>query len=112
MHLQCKSYKKNNFSFTTDTERELVKLREAANEDNLSQEIEDKIVGIESEIRALKDALYQKDKALVLDLIENDIVSRYYFEEGKIIQQLENDSEVSKAISLLKNKSEYESILK
>lgn len=43
--------------------------------------------------------------------IENQIVSRYYYEKGKIQNRLKNDSEVNEAVQLLNNKDLYNKIL-
>ena len=54
----------------------------------------------------------KQSKDQIVDLIESEIVSRYYFEAGKVVQQLKNDHEVAEAIKLLKDKERYASILK
>ena len=43
--------------------------------------------------------------------IEKEIVSRYYFQKGKVQLTLDNDPEVKEAISILKDSNRYKKIL-
>ena len=52
--------------------------------------------------------LYQKE---ILQAIEREILSRYYFETGLVRHQLKNDPELARAITVLNNPKEYTSIL-
>ena len=48
----------------------------------------------------------------ITDLLEDEIVSRYFFENGAIAYTIKNDEQVLKARDILNNKEEYNSILK
>ena len=50
-------------------------------------------------------------KEVIIDLIEKEISSRFYYQEGKIKMGLKNDSEIEEAIKILKDKDRYSSIL-
>jgi carboxyl-terminal processing protease len=51
-------------------------------------------------------------KDQIKPLLEEDIVSRYYFEKGIVEARFKNDSEVKKASEILRNPSEYNKILR
>jgi len=45
-------------------------------------------------------------------LIEKEIASRYYYQQGKIKIGLRNDDEIKEAITLLRDEAKYKSLLK
>lgn len=50
-------------------------------------------------------------KDQIKPLLEEEIVSRYYFEKGVVEARFKNDNEVKKAMDVLRNQSEYKKIL-
>ncbi|MCW5920596.1 MAG: peptidase S41, partial [Bacteroidetes bacterium] len=53
-----------------------------------------------------------KFKDEITELLENEIVSRYYYQSGQIEASFKNDLEIKKAAEALKNKDVYSSIMK
>jgi carboxyl-terminal processing protease len=75
--------------------------------------------GAEEEFEALKQKLaHDKNKDLqtfkdeIIQLLMEEIASRYDYQEGRIKVSLKNDIQFEKAISILKNKEQYLSIFK
>lgn len=71
-----------------------------------------------TEIEALREKLSaDKDKDLhafkdeIIDLLRDEIVSRYFYQKGRIISGLRNDPQLDKAIELLKEPATVSSIL-
>ena len=58
-----------------------------------------------------KVADLQKFKDEIKEVLENEIVSRYYFQNGQIEVSFNDDVEIKKAIEALNNKAVYDSIL-
>ena len=56
------------------------------------------------------DLINFKDQ--IKPLLEEEIVSRYYFEKGTVEARFKNDNEVKKAMDVLHNQSEYKKILR
>lgn len=56
------------------------------------------------------DLITFKDQ--IKPLLEEEIVSRYYFEKGIVEARFKNDNEVKKASEVLRNQSEYKKILR
>ena len=48
----------------------------------------------------------------IKSFLENEIVSRYYFQKGRAINSFNSDKVFEKGVEILKNKDEYNSILK
>lgn len=59
-----------------------------------------------------KNADLQKFKDEITELLENEIVSRYYYQSGQIEASFKNDLEIKKATEALKDKDVYSSIMK
>jgi len=57
------------------------------------------------------NALIEKYKTEILQEIENEIVGRYYYVNGKVRQSLKKDEELNEAIALLNDMETYNSIL-
>ena len=58
-----------------------------------------------------KDDL-QKHKNSIKEILTAEILSRYYYQKGRIKAGLNFDVEVEKAIEILKDKEQYNEILK
>ncbi|MBN2682192.1 MAG: S41 family peptidase [Bacteroidales bacterium] len=99
------------FDYQTKSESDLDKLIETAKKEkyyNLS----------ESEFGALKEKLAhdpQKDlntfKNEITELLNEEIISRYYYQKGRLKMQLRNDPEVVEAVKIIEDKEKYKKIL-
>jgi carboxyl-terminal processing protease len=53
----------------------------------------------------------RKQKGIIKKFLEEEIVSRYYFQKGRIEFSLNSDPEVLQAIALVNDKSKYKAVL-
>lgn len=104
--------KAQNFEYQTGIERYIEKLREQAKKDGFSEELEDKIADFEESLSELKANEIDKNKEEISRLLRIEILSRYYFLEGKVSASLRDDLEVKAAVDLLADNKRYQSILK
>jgi carboxyl-terminal processing protease len=99
------------YTYKTETEKSLEKLKKKAEEedyfDNLSAEYDI----LFSKMLENKNNDLQKSKEDVKEILTGEIMSRYFYQKGRIKAGLNFDVEVEKAIDLLKNKEEYNQIL-
>lgn len=102
--------KKSDFKYTTDTEKTLKKLNEVIEKEEMSEQLDDKLKTIKKLITAEKEKHLTEYKDQIVRLIEKDIVSRYYYQYGKIRNKLKNDPELTKAIEVL-NGDAYNQVL-
>ena len=100
------------FTYTTKTEKELESLKLAASEDSYDEVIQQSIKSLEEQIASAKRSSLMQHKQTILNRIEKEIASRYYYQNGKIRVGLRNDEEIKKAISVLSSTDRYDSILK
>jgi len=100
---------KRNFDYDTDTEKLLDRLREQAEGDGY---IMDKDIEVlQRKIIEAKRNDLQKHQEAIVDMIEKEIVSRYYYQIGKIKIGLRNDKEIQDAVTLLHDEKEYNKVL-
>ncbi|RMF21424.1 MAG: S41 family peptidase [Bacteroidetes bacterium] len=98
-----------NFDYDTDSERLLKQLKEKAAEEGYLRPAD--IKAIEAKIIEAKKQDLEKNKDAILDLLEKEIVSRYYFEEGRIMVGLRNDPEIKIAVEVLTDSARYRQLL-
>ncbi len=67
--------------------------------------------GISDYLKPDTDKDLEQMKASIVELLSMEIVRRYYYQKGEIIQALKTDEGLAKAIEVLKNKEEYNKIL-
>lgn len=101
---------KKNFDYDTKTEKLLEDLKARAKEDGYV--VEEDIEALEAKINAAKKNDIMKYKDAIVDLIEKEIIGRYYYQKGKIQIGLRNDKEIKEAISLMGDEAKYKDVLK
>ncbi len=97
------------FDYETITEIELDDFEELSKEKNLK--IENELAIIRTKIEADKKQELEKNKTLIKSLIYQEIVSRYYYESGRVKANLKSDKEVKSAMKLLADEKKYSEIL-
>ncbi len=107
-----KNYVKNhNFDYKTETEALLEKIRKSAKREDYSGALDAKIDELSDEISVEKKKDIDKNKAEIEEMLKVEIVTRYYYQRGKIQSSLINDPEIAEALKVLNDKSLYSSIL-
>ena len=69
------------------------------------------IDALEAKMKASKTNDLERFKEQISEVIEGQIVTRYYFQNGRIEASLKHDDEVNKAVEILKDNEVYNSIL-
>ena len=69
------------------------------------------IDSMETDLRKEKLNDIENHRDEIEELLKFEIISRYYYQKGKIIASLENDPELKEAMNVLKDKILYQSIL-
>ena len=103
--------KGKDYSYSTDTETKLDKLKEIATDEKYFDAMQAEYDLIKKKIAADKEKDLVKHKAEIISVLENEIVGRYYYAYGKVKKKYQNDPEVAKAIELINNPTEYNAIL-
>jgi carboxyl-terminal processing protease len=99
------------FTFETKTDELIGKLKEMAEKESFSREVESEADQLKNIVEKEKSAQVRQHEKEILQAIEREILGRYYFETGLVRYQLKNDPELAEAISILKSPQRYAGIL-
>lgn len=101
-----------NIAFKTKTEKVIDDLIAAAEADHFDQFINEHLSQIQKSIDQEKADDLQENKDRIINLLETEIVSRYYYQTGKTEKSLRNDQEIQLALNILSDHEEYRSYLR
>ncbi len=99
------------YSYKTKTEEALAKFKETADKENYYDGIRKDFESLEKALSHDKTQDLLKNKKEILRLLQDEIVSRYYFQKGRFQNQLSDDDEVKEAINILSNSTKYQALL-
>ncbi len=95
--------------FRTDSEEKLDDLLAAAESDHYMALVENEVEAIKEKIASEKEDDLQEHREQIESLIEKEIVSRYYYQTGKIEKSLRNDRDITTALEILHDQTIYNS---
>ena len=98
------------YEYETHTEKDLAKLIEQADEDNYA-DFKDDLEGLKEKLISYKQDDIHKYQSQISELILSELMSRYYYQEGRVKAALEDDIVLDEAIEVLNNSKKYEDIL-
>lgn len=104
--------KEKKFTYTTESEKRLSELKKMAKEEGYLESIGTQIESLEKELLADKENDLVKNRKDIEDLLRLEIVSRYYYQTGRIEASLLNDNDLHEAFDILLDQQRYKSILK
>lgn len=100
------------FNYKTNTEESFNELVASAKKEKYYEVHKDLFTALEKDLAHDLDQDLTMFRSEISDLIEYEIISRYFYEDGAIKWTIKNDEQVLKALEILNNKEEYSSILK
>lgn len=104
--------KKSDFEHHTQTEEKLKTLYEFAHKEELDDEIEKEYKSMMSAIQGSSQKALQEKKPGIISLLTDEIIKRYFYQEGLYQYYVKHNPEIMKAKELLSNSKKYEEILK
>jgi carboxyl-terminal processing protease len=102
---------KKNFDYRTNTEQSFNDLVSNAKKEKIYDTHKDIFMELEKEITHHPETDLIKYKNEITELLTEEIIGRYFYEDGVIKWNLKTDEQVLKAIDILNNKEKYSSIL-
>ena len=100
------------YSYKTETETVLEKLKKKAEAEEYFSKLSEEYDVLFAKMQENKNDDLQKHKNSIKEILTTEILSRYYYQKGRIKAGLNFDVEVEKAIEILKDKEQYNEILK
>ena len=100
-----------NYDYTLESEKIISNLEKTIKREKYDEKVGEEIEKLRSMLENNKDKDLVSHKTEISYLLQEEIVSRYYYQEGRARAQLQMDSTLIKAISVLDNEGEYRSLL-
>ena len=103
--------KDKKFDYKTQSEKKLTELENVAKKEKYYNQVS-------KEFKILqKDLAHDKNKDLITfkdeikEFLKEEIVSRYYYQKGRIVSSIAKDPDINKALKILSNRKQYNAIL-
>ena len=106
-----KYVKEQDFEYATQTERKLADLRRISSDESYSEELNDLLNKMEEELSVAKENDIHKHKEDIKQFLLSEIVTRYYYLEGRIESSLKFDPDLESALELFNDSEKFTSIL-
>ncbi|MBN8691552.1 MAG: S41 family peptidase [Bacteroidetes bacterium] len=103
--------KDKDVSYKTDSERALEELKKQSEEESYYQNIKSDYDALVAKMQADKKDDLSKFKSEIKQYLEEEIISRYFYMNGRIEHNMKTDIELKAAQELLSNEGKYKGIL-
>ncbi|UKJ08114.1 S41 family peptidase [Solitalea lacus] len=103
---------KNNFEYTTTSDKLLDDLEKITKQEKYFDQIEQQYTSLKNKaIKNRKDDLVEY-KSEITQVLENEIISRYYFQHGRIEASFKYDVELKEALKIAALRTNYYNVIK
>jgi len=99
------------YEYETDTEKAYKKLKKVAKDENYFESMRNDFDLLVAKLDDAKNDDLEKNKEFIKEILANEIVSRYYYQKGRIQSSLNYDKDILQAISILGDSTKYKQIL-
>ncbi len=104
--------KSKDFTYDRQTEKYLKGLKEVAEFEGYLDSASAEFAALESKLKPDLDKDLATFEPQIKRMLSAEIVKRYYYQKGEIVQNLKNDKDLEKAIEVLNNTELYNNTLK
>jgi carboxyl-terminal processing protease len=99
------------YDYETKSEKSLDELKEVAEKEKYYDAMKPEFEALKKKMIHDKQADLLKFKDEIMQLLQDEIVSRYYYQKGRVEASFDYDPEIQKAVEALKDKQVYSSIM-
>ena len=103
--------KEKNFTYDRQSEKALKNLKEIAEFEGYLEGDTTTMAALEQKFVPNLERDFDRSKEQIMDLLASEIVKRYYYQSGELIQNLKKDPVLEKAIEALQNRELYQKTL-
>ena len=104
--------KSKNFTYESQSKKAFNKLKEVLKEENYTEDSKNEVAALELKLNRDLDADFATFRSEIEMLLSAEIVSRYYYQSGKMQQSLKYDPCLKKAIEVFNDPELYKKTLK
>ncbi len=101
-----------NISYSTDTEKSLTDLTKKVKDEKHYDDVKLELEALRKKVTVNKANDLQRFKPEIRELLEQEIVSRYYFEKGRTEAGFDDDPNIMAAVAVLNEPNRYAALLK
>jgi carboxyl-terminal processing protease len=101
----------DSFTYETRSEMELKELEKTVKRERYYDRAKDELENLRNKLINDKETDLKAFREEVEEFLRDEIVGRYYYQEGQIRTNLRDDTQLHKALDVLKNIEQYDSIL-
>lgn len=113
MYDQFKQYLNDKeYEYETDTEKAINELIDDAESEKYFSDIEQELDQLKDKMNASKENDIERFKSEIMEVMEMEIATRYYYQKGKIESTIKHDKELAEAIDLLNDMERYHAIIR
>ena len=106
------SVRASGFTYDHGSEKALASLKEWAEFEGYMEDARDEFAALETKLQHNLDLEMDRFSDDIRDLLENEIITRYYLQQGAIIQLLKKDKGLLRAREVLADPARYSDILR
>ncbi|MFN0047636.1 MAG: S41 family peptidase [Cytophagales bacterium] len=99
------------YDYKTKIESDLEALTENSKKEKYFDGIKDQIEQLKMKINHNKESDLQKFRTEIAEVLESEIISRYYLQKGMIEASFDNDEDIKEALKIFKDETKYRSLL-
>jgi carboxyl-terminal processing protease len=103
---------KEEFTYSTASEEMLKKMKKTAEEEGFYEDSKSEYDALMAKVVPSKERDLNKFRPEIQTMLENEIVSRYYYQKGRAVDSFRSDDVLKKALEVLNNTTQYNTILK
>ncbi len=103
--------KGKNYDYTSETEEVMADLKKAAEDEHYYEKLAPLCQQMTETLKAEKAAELQTHKQEISEVLASEIAARYYYQKGRLMNELSVDPEIKEAKAILKDPARYRSIL-
>lgn len=100
------------FSYSTISEDKVEKVKRTLEDEGFFDDVEDEYTALLNKVTPSKERDLEKFKDQIKNILENEIVSRYYFQTGRAQNSFREDDFLKESVILLQNLPKYNTILR
>ncbi|MBD0254773.1 MAG: S41 family peptidase [Cytophagales bacterium] len=100
------------YDYTTQVEKSVEDLITYAKKEKYYEDIQEQIKSLKTKMYHNKDSDLQKFKPELKEMLEQEIVSRYYLQKGFVEASFDDDVDIRAAVDVLNNNGRYAQFLK
>jgi carboxyl-terminal processing protease len=100
------------YDYTTKSEKNLEELKAIAEKEKYFENIKEEYSALKNKLAQNKKEDLNRCQDEIKEILESEIVSRYYFQKGRLEASFRTDADIKEAIKTLTEKNLYAAILK